>query len=214
MKIHALFSLVMAAFLSNAMAQTLATHTEDSSAAPKKVFAKNTLATVEPVAVDKNDEAEPRTEVYFNESFNSETSQDAIIDHVTKVLLKDPDHACEIVKQAIVVTEADEKLVMRIVEAACMAAPEKMRLIAQCAMAASPDSLQGIQQILAKLDPGAGDSSISGKEVTGKETIDEKGGKPVPPAAPVFDPLRRAYIPPTPPLIIVNPATNNNLRRK
>lgn len=209
----------MAMFVSFAAAQTAIGTTEETStvALPENVYADNTITPVETPAVEKETEKAPQSAVYFTESFTSESSQDAIIGSVTKAITKDPDHACEIVKQAIVVAEADEKLVVRIVEAACMAAPEKMRLIAQCAMAASPDSLQGIQQVMAKLDPGAGDTCISGKEcsgkeITGKETISDKGGIVNPAPVAVYDPLRRAYIPPTPPTIVVPPATNNDRR--
>lgn len=219
MKLSALFSLSMAIFVSYASAQTAINNTEESSTVslPENVFAENTISPVETQVVEEEAQPAAKSAVYFNESFTSETSQEAILGHVTKALVKNPDDACEIVKQAIVVSDADEKLVVRIVEAACMAAPEKMRLIAQCAMAASPDSLQGIQQVMAKLDPGAGDTCISGKEcsgkeITGKETIDEKGGVVNPAPAPVYDPLRRAYVPPTPPTIIVPPATNNDRR--
>lgn len=79
--------------------------------------------------------------VHFFEGFASESSEEALLAQVEKSILKDPEHACEIVKEAIVVSRADEKLVAKIVETACLAAPEKMRIIAQCAIAAYPDGL-------------------------------------------------------------------------
>jgi hypothetical protein len=98
-----------------------------------------------------------------------------VLQIVEKSVLANPTCACEIVKAAITTTEADVKLVTAIVEVAATAAPEQMRLIAQCAVAVVPDSLAEVQLVLAKLDPGTGDSSSSGKEVAEKGGMD-KGG--------------------------------------
>ena len=68
-----------------------------------------------------------------------------------------PECACEVVKAAIVATEADRKLVGQIVATAIEAAPDKMRIVAQCAIAVAPDALPNVQAILAKLDPQGGD---------------------------------------------------------
>lgn len=73
------------------------------------------------------------------------------------------DCSCEIVKAAIQAMDADEETVARIVEVAATTAPEKMRLIAQCAMAVAPDSLAGVQAVLAKLDPNRGEGTVSAK---------------------------------------------------
>ena len=222
MKIRTLLLMFLSVSGGHALAQSVIIPNEEKSpeALPDQVYADNTLGgTTTPVVAVKKVEDKPQTAVYFTQSFTSETSQDAIIDMVVKAITKEPDHACEITKEAIVVSKADAKLVARIVESASLAAPEKMRLIAQCAIATSPDSLSVVQLVLAKLDPGAGDTCISGKECSGKEIcekggIDEKGGgKAVIETPPtVYDPLRRIYVQPRTPIII--PSTNNNLRKR
>lgn len=75
-----------------------------------------------------------------------------------------PGCACEIVKTAIEVSKADVQTVASIVETAAAAAPDKMRLIAQCALAVAPDALAGVQAVLAKLDPSSGESGASSKD--------------------------------------------------
>lgn len=74
------------------------------------------------------------------------------------------DCACEIVKVAIKASGADESLVGAIAEVAIMAAPESIRIISQCAIAANPDALTAVQAVLAKLDPNRGDTSYSAKD--------------------------------------------------
>jgi len=75
-----------------------------------------------------------------------------------------PGCACEIVKTAIEVSKADVQTVASIVETASAAAPDKMRLIAQCALAVAPDALVGVQAVLAKLDPSSGESGFGAKD--------------------------------------------------
>jgi len=82
---------------------------------------------------------------------------------VEKQVAANEDCACEIVKAAIQATDADEESVARIVEVAATTAPEKMRLIAQCAMAVAPDALAGVQAVLAKIDPNSGEGTVSAK---------------------------------------------------
>ena len=153
--------------------------------------------------------------VHFFEGFASESSEEALLNQVEKAILKDPEHACEIVKEAIVISRANEKLVAKIVETACLAAPEKMRIIAQCAIAAYPDGLAAVQQVLAKLDPATGDGDKVGAK-SGKETV-EKGGlekTPIPPPEKKASPID--YLPPIPlpypPTINPPPATDNRAR--
>ena len=219
MKISILLSVLLASLSGFAAAQSVVASNEATTvvAQSENVFAENTIA---PAIVDTDEEqaasAESESVVNFAQEFTSETSEEALLSNVSRTIAQSPDKSCEIVKAAITVSKADEKLVAKIVESAALAAPDKMRLIAQCAMAASPDSLDGIQQVMAKLDPGAGDACISGKECSGKE-VSEKGGFekeaiPSTPTAPVYDPLRRAYIQPIPPMIIPPVATENDHR--
>jgi hypothetical protein len=62
------------------------------------------------------------------------------------------------------------------VETAIQAAPDQMRLIAQCAIATAPQSLSRVQELLARLEPAAGEAA-SAKSAKGK-------GPEVKPAAP------------------------------
>ena len=59
----------------------------------------------------------------------------------------------EIVKSAIQAIDANNKQVADIVTIAIILVPSKKRLIAQIAVAAAPDSLGEVQNILAKYDP-------------------------------------------------------------
>lgn len=217
MKISILLSVLLASLGSVATAQSVVDSIETTTvvAQSENVFAENTIAPGI-VADDEQASEESESVVNFAQEFTGESSEEALLSHVSRAISQTPDKSCEIVKAAITVSKADEKLVAKIVESAALAAPDKMRLIAQCAMAASPDSLDGIQQVMAKLDPGAGDACISGKECSGKE-VSEKGGFereviPTAPTAPVYDPLRRAYIQPIPPIIIPPVATDNDHR--
>ena len=90
--------------------------------------------------------------------------------------------ACEIVRAAIVASEADKNLVASIVTSAANAAPSEARLIAQCAIAVAPDAVNEVQAVMAKFDLGQGDSVV----VSEKGGL-EKGG--VEPAPAINDPL-------------------------
>ncbi|MBC7980281.1 MAG: hypothetical protein H7Y36_06935 [Armatimonadetes bacterium] len=82
-----------------------------------------------------------------------------------------PNCACEITKISIKASAADEKLVGDIVEVAITAAPDSMRMISQCAIAAMPEALPIVQAVLAKLDPNRGDGSYSSKDAkSGKDS--------------------------------------------
>jgi hypothetical protein len=107
---------------------------------------------------------------------------------------------CEVVKAAIVASEAERKLVGQIVAAAIEAAPDQMRTIANCAIAVAPDALPNIQAILAKYDPQSGES-YAASEKGGYE----KGGYDKNPKDPIIpgvrNPLDGPYlIPGEPPL--------------
>jgi len=82
-----------------------------------------------------------------------------------------PTCACEIVKTAIQTGDADTALVLTIVETSITAAPGMMRIISQCAIAADPHSLAGVQAILAKYDINSGDG---GSAKSAKDSKDAK----------------------------------------
>jgi hypothetical protein len=95
-------------------------------------------------------------------------SRSQVLAIVEKAVSENSSCSCEIVKAAIVSSEADAVTIASIVEVVALSNPEQMRLVAQCAVAVAPDSLQKVQAVLAKLDPGTGDSGLSGKETSAK----------------------------------------------
>ncbi|MEP4078816.1 hypothetical protein [Haloferula sp.] len=139
------------------------------------------------------------------------TAERASVDPVELLNLIDrevsasPGCVCEIVKAAIIGTNCDDAIVGYIVETAIRASPENMRLIAQCAIATAPDSIVRVQEVMGRLDPGAGEkgSAKSAKDAKGLE---------VKPAATRPDPLDIPVIvvPPIPPVVNPPPSTRTN----
>lgn len=145
---------------------------------------------------------------------------------VEKAVRADSSCACEIVKAAIIASEAESDLVASIVEVVAIASPEQMRIAAQCAVAVAPDALADVQAVLAKYDPATGDGESSGKEVAEKGGMDEKpaGANPLdfptngqevavgpsPGGAGGFSYLP-TYFPYRPTYVGTNPASNNDL---
>ena len=80
---------------------------------------------------------------------------DNVLKIVEQQTAANPGCSCEVVKAAILATEADRKLVGQIVATAIEAAPDKMRVITSCAVAVAPDALPEIKAVLAKLAPKA-----------------------------------------------------------
>ena len=97
---------------------------------------------------------------------------DKVLELVAAQVAQNESCACEVVKSAIVASNADKALVANIVDAAITAAPSKMRIIGQCAVAVAPDALAQVQAIVTKYTAVGADSGYSAKG-------DEKGGKPV-----------------------------------
>ena len=90
--------------------------------------------------------------------------QSLVLQLVDRAVRENPSCACEIVKTAIKATKADNKLIASIVEVAAIAAPDQLRVVAQCAVAMAPDSLEEVQAVLAKLDPGTGDGVVASEK--------------------------------------------------
>lgn len=101
-----------------------------------------------------------------------------VLETVAAEVGANPSCACEIVKAAIKSSEADVATVVAIVSAAIHEAPETMRIVSQCAIAADPESFAEIQALLAKLDPNGGDSGTSAK--SSKSGKDSKVAMEVP----------------------------------
>lgn len=102
----------------------------------------------------------------------------SVSQQVTSLVAKDPDRiveivsseiaanttcSCEVIKAAIGQSKSDAKTVAAIVEAAILAAPEQMRIIAQCAIAVAPDAIAEVQAVLARLDSNSGEHGLSSK---------------------------------------------------
>lgn len=121
-----------------------------------------------------------------------------VLEIVESEVAANPNCACEIVKIAIKASGADESLVGDIVEVAIRSAPESMRMISQCGIAAMPDALSEVQAVLAKLDPNSGDSSNNSK--SGKDGTDAKDAKEPVASAPPEPPNPLDLPPPFPPL--------------
>jgi hypothetical protein len=128
------------------------------------------------------------------------SEQSKVLEIVTNEVSASPSCSCEVVKAAIEGSGADVKTVAAITEAAILAAPDQMRLIAQCAIAAAPDALVEVQAVLAKLDPNAGDSGQSAKSAKGAKApigevaampnpLDFPGKTRIPPLFPFFPPI-------------------------
>jgi len=83
-------------------------------------------------------------------------SSSKVLEIVEKYISENPECACEVVKAAIVASEADKGLVAEIVTTATLASPDKLRLVAQCAIAVAPDALAEVQQVMAKYDRQGG----------------------------------------------------------
>ncbi len=121
--------------------------------------------------------------------------------------------ACEIVKSAIIASGADVALVGDITEVAITSAPESMRMISQCAIAAMPEALAEVQKVLAKLDPNRGDSSYSSKDSkSGKDAIASAVSPPEPWNPLILPPPLTTLIPlvpntpiPPDPMVVTNP---------
>jgi len=122
---------------------------------------------------------------------------------VERVIATNPACSCEIVKAAIVATEAERDLVAQIVGAAIEAAPDQFNIITNCAIAVAPDALPNIQAAVSKLHPKISLLSSKGGLAKGglaKGGLGAKGGKDAgagirDPEA-VRDPLDEIYLVP------------------
>ena len=128
-----------------------------------------------------------------------------LLNLIDKAVSASPGCACEIVKAAIIGTGCDDAIVGYIVETAVRASPEDMRLIAQCAIATAPDSISRVQEVMGRLDPGAG------RKGSAKSAKDSKGLE-VKPAQTPPNPLDVPVIaiPPVPPVINPPPSTTTD----
>lgn len=122
--------------------------------------------------------------------------------------------ACEIVKAAIVATEADKKLVAQIVEQAIEAVPNKVSLLTTCALAVAPDAHAEVMEVASKhaknTGTSAGYSSKGYSAKSAKGGVGGDGGEGSGDVAPAADPLNFIGVDPTgnfaPTSVILPPA--------
>lgn len=136
-----------------------------------------------------------------------------VLQIVEKEVSANADCACEVVKAAIQGAEADAETVASIVEVAASVAPDKMRLISQCAVAVAPEALTDVQAVMSRLDPNRGESGYSSKGAKGAKDVavkpawnplDFPGQGPVGPT-PGGPPIVPPGLPPTVPPVITPP---------
>jgi len=128
------------------------------------------------------------------------------------------DRVCEIVKAAIKAVDGNIDQIGQIVETAATTQPEAMRLAAQCAVAAVPESLQTVQAVLSKLDPASGNLGNGSKDAKDcKDAKDSKDAKTPIQVGPAITPPNPLDLPPPPPPVPPippppPPATNTSFR--
>ena len=105
---------------------------------------------------------------------------ESLLDGLRARLAADEAQACEIVQAAIAACDGSPALVARIFETAATEVPDQLRLLSQCALAAAPDALAEIQEVVAMLDPNAGDATAGAKASPAKAGT---GKEPIAPAA-------------------------------
>lgn len=95
-----------------------------------------------------------------------------VLEIVEMEVKSNPSCACEIVKSAIKATDADNEMVVSILESLISAAPQSMMIATQCAIAAVPEALPNVQALLSKYEANAGESGPSSKSA--KDAKDAK----------------------------------------
>jgi hypothetical protein len=97
-----------------------------------------------------------------------------IVALVKEQVALNPDLTCEIVKAAILGSNADTELVAAIVEAAGSAAPKFLSVAAQCATAVAPDAKAAVQAVVNK----ATGNQPTGEVASEGNPLDFPGQKP------------------------------------
>jgi hypothetical protein len=128
---------------------------------------------------------------------------DKLLEIVASEVTANPKKVCEIVKASIKATDGSSQVVASIVETASMTHPESMRLAAQCAVAAVPDSLSEVQAVLARLDPAGSNSGNDSKDSKSAKSAKSPKDEVLPDMG---NPLDRPYMPPMPPPPTVPPS--------
>lgn len=77
-------------------------------------------------------------------------SPSTVLESVAKLVSANESCACEVVKAAIISTEADKELVAQILDTAITSAPLKISEMIPCAQAVAPDASEEINKVAAK----------------------------------------------------------------
>ena len=101
-----------------------------------------------------------------------------VLEVVALQIGNNPSCACEVVKAAIIASEANTEMISEIVEVAIEVDPSSFRIIGQCAIAVAPDSLSAVQTIVNKYGAASGDSGLGAKgyEMSAESAKGAKGG--------------------------------------
>ena len=98
---------------------------------------------------------------------------DKVLEIVAVQIAANESCACEVIKAAIIASDANKDMVAKIVETGILEAPSKLRIIEQCAIAVAPDAIKNIQSVVEKYDQAGGEGY---SEKGGLD--DSKGGIP------------------------------------
>lgn len=113
-----------------------------------------------------------------------------VLEIVANKVAADKSCACEIVKAAILASDADQALVAKIVTTAILEAPSETRVITQCAIATAPDAISEIQAVVERFDAAGGEGySAKGGFDDSKGVLDDGKGMPTPPPTDGPNPL-------------------------
>ena len=107
-----------------------------------------------------------------------EAHPERVLEVIALQIGNNPSCACEVVKAAIIASEADTAMVSEIVEVAIEVEPSSFRIIGQCAIAVAPDALTAVQTIVNKYGAVSGDSGLGAKgyEMSAKGAKGGAGG--------------------------------------
>ena len=115
------------------------------------------------LTVPKQSKAPNCSEIYRAVNKYVKDHPERVLEVVALQTGMNPDCACEVVKAAIIASEADTAMVVEIVEAAIEVAPSRFRIIGQCAIAVAPDALSEVQALINKYGAVSGDSGLGAK---------------------------------------------------
>jgi hypothetical protein len=100
---------------------------------------------------------------------NVATKPTGLLPELEKAMVEHPGCECEIVKSAVVLADADKKLIGQIVSIAANVAPAESATIAECALAAAPEASAEIKSSLEEVFEGAKAPVASSKQGYGSK---------------------------------------------